>query len=234
MKYAIEEATKVNAKVVLGGLEIDDITLAGLKVEPRMDPISQILRGHRALHNSFWRREHHDIYSSLTVLGGEAYAESLDKFRVNWFVKYFEKLSPHQKKVMIDQKDIDLFYGIYRDTPGQKIVAVVNQWHVAGIENHWREATKTLEPVRTINPIGDFDINKLMESNLVNDTLRAFVSKLGKTEPASWKNYNTMYVKDNYEAERVRHVSFVSHDDPNMTHGLPEDYDDNMVPKKHH
>jgi len=40
IKYAIEEANKLKVPVVLGGLEIDDVTLAALKVEPRMDPVS--------------------------------------------------------------------------------------------------------------------------------------------------------------------------------------------------
>ncbi len=64
--------------------------------------------------------------------------------------------------------------------------------------------------------------------------MRAFVSKLGKTEPATWKNYSTVYHKDNYEAERVRHIQFLGHDDPHMYHGLPYDYDDEMNPKGHH
>lgn len=208
MKWAIEEANKLNVPVVLGGLEIDDNTLLALKTEPRMDPISQFYYGYRALHNSFWRREHQDTYKVLDVVGGEAFAEGVDRNRANWFVKYFEKLAPYQKRVIIDKKDIDLFTSLYRDTPGKKIVAVVNQWHVAGIEAHWRAATNTNAPLKAINPVGDMDINKYMESQLVNDTLRAFVSKIGKTEPASWKNYSTVYHKDNYEAERVRHVSF--------------------------
>lgn len=60
------------------------------------------------------------------MVGSEAYAESIDRSRTNWFVKYFEKLAPHQKKIIIDQKDVDLFYALYRDTPGKKVVAVVN------------------------------------------------------------------------------------------------------------
>lgn len=214
-------------------MEVDDVTLSALKVEPRLDPFSQLYYGYRALHNSFWRREHFDNYATLDVVGGEAYAESMDRFRTNWFVKYFEKLAPYQKKIIVDQKDLDLFYALYRDTPGKKIVAVVNQWHVPGIENHWKSATNTHEPLKAINPIGDMDINKYMESQLVNDTLRAFVSKVGKTEPATWKNYSTIYHKDNYEAERVRHVAFVDHKDPHMYHGLPQDYDDNIKPKHH-
>jgi len=95
IKYAIEEANKLKVPVVLGGLEIDDVTLAALKVEPRMDPVSQLWYGYRALHNAFWRREHHDTYATLDVVGSEAYAESIDRSRINWFVKYFEKLAPY-------------------------------------------------------------------------------------------------------------------------------------------
>ena len=51
--------------------------------------------GYRALHNSFWRREHFDAYETLDVVGSEAYAESIDRYRTNWFVKYFEKLAPY-------------------------------------------------------------------------------------------------------------------------------------------
>ena len=40
MKYAIEEANKLKVPVILGGLEIDDVTLQALKGEPRMDPFS--------------------------------------------------------------------------------------------------------------------------------------------------------------------------------------------------
>jgi len=45
--------------------------------------------------NKFWFREHVDHYNVLDVHGGSAYAESMDKFRVNWFVKYFESICPH-------------------------------------------------------------------------------------------------------------------------------------------
>lgn len=37
MKFALEGAEKLNAKIVLGGLAINDTDLEGLRVEPRMD-----------------------------------------------------------------------------------------------------------------------------------------------------------------------------------------------------
>lgn len=51
-------------------------------------------------------------------------------------------------------------------------MAVVNQWHMEGIESHWRHSTETEKELHPINPIGDFDIEKLMENRLINDKLR--------------------------------------------------------------
>lgn len=39
--------------------------------------------------NKLWYSECLDNYASLDVHGGEAYAESIDRFRANWWVKYF-------------------------------------------------------------------------------------------------------------------------------------------------
>lgn len=50
----------------------------------------------------------------------------MDRFRINWFAKYFEKIAPRQKKIVIDKKDVSIFYNLYRDCPGKNIVAVVN------------------------------------------------------------------------------------------------------------
>lgn len=46
-------------------------------------------------HNSLWTGEHHDHYACLDALGGDAFAESIDYYRLNWFIKYFEKIAPH-------------------------------------------------------------------------------------------------------------------------------------------
>lgn len=127
MKFAIEEAQKAKSKVILGGLAIDETTLQSFKSEPRFD-VFQLFRNvfYTQEKNKFWFSEHLDNYAVLDTHGGEAYAESLDLSRLNWFIKYFEQIAPHQKRILVDQKDIDLFYSLYRDCPGEKIVAVVN------------------------------------------------------------------------------------------------------------
>jgi len=45
--------------------------------------------------NKFWYSEISDTYAILDTHGGEAFAESIDRFRLNWFVKLFEKWAPH-------------------------------------------------------------------------------------------------------------------------------------------
>jgi len=41
-----------------------------------------------------WRSEFQDLYQCLDVNGSSAFAESIDKFRISWWVKYFEKYAP--------------------------------------------------------------------------------------------------------------------------------------------
>ena len=219
MKYAIEEAEKVNSNILFGGLEINTETLLALKTERRMDLMPLLYRALFALHNKRWKTEQQDNMRLLNVQGGEAFSELIDNHRANWFIKLFEKYSPHQKKILIDQKDVDLFHDIYR-APGQKIVAVVNQWHTQGIEAHWRHSTGTEIKAEPINPVGDMDIEKFMESELVNDKLRRIVSTLTKSEPATWQNYYTQYHKETQELHRNRHVYFLGHKDHDIHHGL--------------
>lgn len=232
MKMALEEAEKLNAKVVLGGLELDSVTLDALLVEKRMDFPFLLLRQMFALNNRHWRTESMDHYNILYTNGGEAFAENMDLSRVNWFIKLFEKFAPHQKRIFVDQKDVDLFYSLYR-LNAKKIVAVVNQWHTPGIEAHWRHTTNTQIKTEPINPVGDFDINEYMEHQVVNDKLREIVSKVGKTEPATWSNFIPTYIKEATEYHRVRHVAFESHDDPEIYHGLPYGSHDSHHEKEH-
>ena len=216
MKYAIEEALKQDSELIFGGQEINPNTLYGLRTEKRFDIIPLLWRYFFSLNNKRWQSERLDTFRLLDVAGGEVFAELLDKYRISWFIKLFEKYAPFQKNILIDHKDLDIFYKLFRDCPGKKIVAVVNQWHTPGIEHHWRHTTNTELPAEPINPIGDFDIDSFQEANLINDALREYVSHLGKTEPATYDNYLVHYHKQTQEPERSRHVQFLSHDDPHL------------------
>lgn len=126
VKFALESAKKVNSQVVYGGFEIDQSTIDAFKLQSSINPFSLLRRSFGLNSNNFWQREKRDVYNILTVQGGETFAESMDRFRVNWFVNYFDKLCPEQKQVLVDKKDESLFESIYRDCQGKTTVAVVN------------------------------------------------------------------------------------------------------------
>lgn len=91
----------------------------------------------------------------------------------------------------MDTKDETIFKDLYRRTPGSTIVAVVNQWHMDGVERHWRLATGTQPALEAINPIGDMDLEAYHEDFVVNDFLRTFVSRLTKSEPSTGRSHLT-------------------------------------------
>lgn len=67
----------------------------------------------------------------------QSYTEKmLDANKMNWMIQSADIFFPKIKKIMVDERDEDLFKQI--DTAqGEKIVVVVNQWHMEGIEHHW-------------------------------------------------------------------------------------------------
>lgn len=62
-----------------------------------------------------------------------------------------------------------------------------------------------------------------MEGTLINDELRKITSRITKSEPATWSNHITHYIKEAHESHRFRHVNFDSADDHHIYHGLPYD-----------
>lgn len=91
-----------------------------------MDAFTLVYNYWKMIQDTKWSREAEDRRRLISVHGGEAYSESVDRYIANWYVKAFEKLSPHQKKILIDKKDEEIFKTVYRDMPGKTIVAVVN------------------------------------------------------------------------------------------------------------
>jgi hypothetical protein len=115
MTLAVESAEKVKSNVVLGGSAIDGLTLQALEHEKRMDVLPLVWRAFRSTRTKTWEGEAMDHYNVLNVNGGEAFGENMDRFRINWFTKLFEKVAPRQKDILVDRKDLDLFYSVYRD-----------------------------------------------------------------------------------------------------------------------
>lgn len=161
-----------------------------------------------------------DNQAMLHVGGGEAYAEMLDDARCSWWVQWFDKCAPLQKKILVDETDAHLFKKMYNDMPGKTMVAVVNQWHLPGIEAHWRHTTGTEIEEEPINPLGDMPINEIMESELVNDALSRMYSKNTKSEAIGSYQYMTHYHKYCQEYERARHAVFWDYKDPHLEHSV--------------
>ena len=55
---------------------------------------------------------------------------------INWYIACTEVFFPRVKEIFVDKRDEDLFKSIDQ-CEGKKIVVVVNQWHLEGIEHHW-------------------------------------------------------------------------------------------------
>jgi hypothetical protein len=51
-----------------------------------------------------WSHNFVDIYSVLHTRGGETFAESIDRSRINFTVGVLNKIMPKQKKILIDAR----------------------------------------------------------------------------------------------------------------------------------
>lgn len=147
---------------------------------------------------SSWTTQYDDFMNTLHVRGGEAFAESVDRSRINFIVGLISKAAPKQKNILVDQRDERIFREIFDMKQHKNIVAVVNQWHMEGIETHWRRLTNTSIDPPQLSPVADMDIDEIQEKVLVNEYLRERASEVGKTEPATWQDYLTNYHKENF------------------------------------
>jgi hypothetical protein len=213
-KFALEVAAKNNAKIHFGGEEFDPVTIEALRTETRMYPHTFLWKSRLFLRSqNAYNSEFSDFTKTLRVRGGEAFAESIDRSRANLMVAFLSKIAPEQKKILVDMRDETIFRDLYTKCEGNKIVAVVNQWHMEGIETHWRRATGTEQKVEQLSPVADMDIDEYQERHVINEFLREYTSKVTKSEPASSQDMGTTYHKENYEYERTRHTHHNSHAD---------------------
>jgi len=129
---------------------------------------------------------------------------------------------------MVDNIDKEYFRTLYEDMPGKNIVAVVNQWHCTGIENHWRHSTGTEIEKEQINPLGDMDINMLQEHGLQTHMMANHYARVRGSEPAGSYDYILHYHLVAQEHERHRHCVFDSYKDPALEHSLSNDENKNV------
>ena len=217
---AIDYAVKHKKPINYAGPMFSSYVIAALIQEKRMDVLFLIYRYITALNNSFWKKEAKVISDLMAVHSFAGFCEIVDDNIICWLIAYVEKLAPYQKRIIFDMVSEDIFRKTYKEMPGDKIFALVNQWHMPMVEHLWREKAGTVEKKEFINPIGDFDINSVMEGEIVNDYLRRLRAKNSRSEPSTTGSYITHYHKTATEAERERHAFFTGYDDPELEHSL--------------
>ena len=100
---------------------------------------------------------------------------------------------------MVDKRDEDLFKQIDRSN-GKKIVVVVNQWHIEGIEHHWctryGQLPRSVVFTEDINPIGDFDLRAGLFSRFYNYLHREMKSSHEKATPSTYADWIIGYHRE--------------------------------------
>ena len=234
---AAEWAYHNKKDIIFSGRFFNESVIEEMKNEKRMHVVPIMLRALFGKNTGVWDSEYRSYTDICSVHGIDAFSESADDFKINWLIQIYSKMAPYQKKIFIDNEDERLFKLIFNQMTGKINMAVVNFWHLPGIEHHWRKSTNTVEHLEQINPIGDFDIDNLITHAEFNDFLRRDKSKNSRSEPTVTSAYLTQYNKQNTEAERERHAFFLGYDDPELEHSLyngENDHVKNMPYKVHH
>jgi hypothetical protein len=112
---------------------------------------------------------------------------------------------PKFKSLFVDKKDEDIFKVIDR-SEHQKIVVIVNQWHLEGIEHHWchryGQLPRSVVFTEGINPIGDMNLRDGLFQRMYNYLHREIASSKGKSYPSTYADMITGYNREsNFQYE---------------------------------
>lgn len=84
--------------------------------------------------------------------------------------------------------------------PHQKIVVVVNQWHMEGIEHEWAhrygQLPRSVHFKEGINPIGDMDLRAGLFEGLYNNLHREIASSNHASTPTTYSNWLIGYHRE--------------------------------------
>lgn len=141
------------------------------------------------------------------MAGPQAYTEKvLDTNMMNWYIQSADIFFPKIKKIMIDERDEDLFTQI-DNAKGDKIVVIVNQWHMEGIEHHWAhrygQVPRSVNEFGEINPIGDMNLREGLFNRLYNNLQREISSMNSKAgTPSTYADWIIGYHREsNFQYE---------------------------------
>ena len=138
IKYALDYAAEKKAQIYYAGEEFNNETHERLKAQKDFDLIWPFLVHNFGL-STHWRFEARDMGRLFQFSPLKDLCENhFNKDVMSWWVRYFERMLPGQKRSLIDMRDEDMFIAIEKKMTGTKKLAVVNQWHMEGIEKLWR------------------------------------------------------------------------------------------------
>ena len=197
--YACEQAEAQGANLVFIGAELNGTTWNNLLHETRVKQSLQSLFKRLTI-GKRWGREETENRVKTTTNTAATFAEKcMDQEMCNWYIQYLSKVYPSMKRILIDQKDEELFQQIDK-TEGKKIVVVVNQWHMEGIEHHWchryGQIPRNVNFPEGINPIGDMNLREGLFEKQYNILHRQIVCSNSKAEPTTLSNWITGYHRE--------------------------------------
>ena len=115
-----------------------------------------------------------------------------DRYLINWYIQSVDLFFPKLKKIFVDERDQDIFRQI-DESPYDKIVVVVNQWHMEGIEHNWAyrygQIPRSVAFHEPINPIGDMNLRRGIFERLFNALHREITSANSRSTPSSYADW---------------------------------------------
>jgi hypothetical protein len=148
---------------------------------------------------NFWSYERKEVTARMHKSEPAQFAEKcLDPYMVNWYVQSFDIFFPRWKRVFIDMRDDDLFKAIDK-CPEKKVVVVVNQWHMEGIEHNWAHHYGQMPRsvhFTDINPIGDMDLRDGLFQRMYNSLHREIASANTKGAPSTYADWIIGYHRE--------------------------------------
>lgn len=161
--------------------------------------LPQYLKARYCYLDKAWEDELLANRSKLARSTPSAFTEKcLDANQLNWYIQSLDIFFPKLKEIFVDQKDEDLFREI-DNAEGEKIVVVVNQWHMEGIEHTWAhrygQLPRSVE-FENINPIGDMNLRDGLFQRLYNNLHRHIAAGHSGQKPATYADWIIGYHRE--------------------------------------
>jgi hypothetical protein len=199
VKYACEAAEKIGANIQFLGAELNSQTADRLYHETRMNVPHYFFKRFQYT-QTFYTEENESNRQKIAQTNPQTFTEKcLDQHLINWYTQSAQIFFPRLKEVFVDKRDEDLFTQIDQN-PAQKIVVLVNQWHLEGIEHHWcsryGQVPRSVVFSDPINPIGDMNLREGLFQRLYNSLHREIASSHTKGAPSTYADWIIGYHRE--------------------------------------